>query len=210
MPDFSLIAVILFIVFFVIQTFRHHQFQWLWFAIALWLSMGLFSAYLMPRVLGITHLFNLYLVHLYVFLGSIFFFINSAHRLPERKLTWQASQTGSWLSLFATSGVAMHSAFLMLLILISWHYPSGSTAILSARLLTLYTLDPLYWYAIQAFVMVLFALHRWIQGDAPHVFSLSQLYTGFLLCLIWQFLYLLGVYQWLSHLLQMWLHTPSI
>ena len=67
---------------FAATAFRHARFQWLWFSIALWLVAGMFSGQLMPGVLGITHSANLYLVHLYICIGSVFFWLNDVSAYP--------------------------------------------------------------------------------------------------------------------------------
>ena len=105
------------------QTGRHQQFQWLWFTVVLWLVLGIFSARLLPNVLGITRMPNLFIVHFYMFMGSVFFFMNSSKRQPEKSdsariLTWQNPEAGSWLTTFAVSGAVMHAAFLSLCVLV--------------------------------------------------------------------------------------------
>lgn len=205
MLDLNLLFVLLFITLFFIQTLHKQQFNWLWFAIALWLVLGLFSAQILPRILGITQMMNLYLAHFYVFCGSVFFFLNDTQRLPERQqATWQAQTAGRLLTLLAVSGVSMHLALTLLFGIVWWHYPNGSTAIILPRLLTMYTLDPLFWYGTQMLLMILFALHRWCARDHSGIFSLQQIYAGVFLCLIWQYLYAINFYVWLSRLIQ-WL-----
>lgn len=204
MFDFPFLIIILFVLLFFVQTLRRHQFNWFWFAVAIWLALGLLSARILPNVLGITHLTNAYLTHFYVFVGSVFFFLNSTFRLPERPATWQAPQAGGYLTLLAVSGLCLHLAFGMMLILTWWVYPQGYSAMLPAKLLAMYVFDPMFWYGAQALLMLLFALHRQIRRDRFDVFSLAQIQAGVLLALLWQTLYVMNAYRWLPNLLR-WL-----
>lgn len=202
MVDFNFWVVLLFTTIFFIQALRKQQFNWLWFAVAVWLVLGLFSAQVLPRILGITQPINLYWTHFYVACGSLFFFLNDAQKLPNHTATWQAQTAGSLLTTVAISGVAMNVAAAILVALAWWSYPSGYSVILLSRLLILYTLDPLFWYGLQILLMILFALHRWIARQPATIFSLQQIYTGVFLCLIWQFLYIINFYAWLPILFQ--------
>ena len=204
MLDLNLLFVLLFITIFFIQALRKQQFNWLWFAIALWLVLGLFSAQILPRVLGITQMMNLYVAHFYVACGSVFFFLNDVEKLPEKSSTWQSQTAGRLLTLVAVSGLSMHLALAILGGLMWWEYPNGNTPFVLSRLVMMYTLDPMFWYGSQILLMILFALHRWLMGEHSTIFSLQQIYTGVFLCLIWQFLYTMNFYTWLPRLLQ-WL-----
>ncbi|QMT30388.1 hypothetical protein [Alysiella filiformis] len=204
MLDFPFLIICLFVFIFFVQTLRQHQFNWLWFAVAIWLVLGLFSGSVLPRVLGITQPFNLYLAHFYVFMGSIFFFLNSTFRLPERKATWHTPQVGAYLNLLAITGLCMHLAFGMLVALTWWTYPQGYAAMLPAKLFAMYALDPIFWYGTQFLLMLLFVLHRKMLGESARIFSLPQIQVGVLLCLLWQFLYVINAYVWLPRLLR-WL-----
>lgn len=201
MFDINLIVLMIFALLFVGNAFRQQKFNWLWFAVAVWLVLGLWSASILPSVLGITHLTNFYLLHGYIFTGSIFFFLNDLEKLPKRTATWQGARAGNYLSLLATAGLAMHVAFILLMLLVWWLYPAGQSAMLPARLMTLYVLQPVYWWSMQAFLMLLFALHRKMVGDAIHVFSLQQVQMGVFLALVWQFLYVVDAHRWLPNLI---------
>lgn len=195
------LAITAFIAIFCIQTMRRQQFQWLWFSVVVWLVFGLFSAHILPNVMGITEMPNLYLAHGYAFLGSIFFFLNAVERVPqpensERKfMTWHSPSAGKWLTLFAVSGAVMHAAFLLLAGLVWLQYPDGYTPILPARLWSLYMLNPLYWYSIQLLMMGLLALHRVMTRESVGVFSFGQIQAIFLICLILFFLDILNIYR---------------
>lgn len=204
MFDLPFFILFLFVLLFAVQALRRHQFNWFWFAVAIWLALGLFSGSVLPNILGITEWFNAYLAHFYVFLGSIFFFLNGTFRLPERVATWQAPQAGGYLTLLAVSGLCVHLAFGALLILTWWVYPQGYSAMLPAQLLAMYVFDPMFWYGAQALLMLLFALHRQIRRDGMDVFSLAQIQVGMLLALLWQTLYVMNAYRWLPNLLR-WL-----
>lgn len=204
MFDFPFLIIILFVLLFFVQTLRRHQFNWFWFAVAIWLALGLLSARILPNILGITHLTNAYLAHGYVFVGSIFFFLNSTFRQPERAATWHAPQAGGYLTLLAISGLCLHVAFVIMWILTWWTYPQGYSAMLPAKLLAMYVFDPFFWFGMQFLLMLLFALHRAIRRDALDVFSAAQIQVGVLLGLLWQSLYVMDAYRWLPRLLR-WL-----
>lgn len=198
----NILAISIFTAIFCVQAIRKHQFHWLWFAVAVWLTVGGFSAYVLPNVMGITHQANLYLVHFYIFIGSIFFFVNDVKRLPTpdregnpRVMTWHSPEVGGWLTLLAVSGVVMHAAFALLAFLLWLKYPEGYTPMFSTRLLFLYVFNPLNWYGLQLVIMALLALHRVMMREPIHVFSLAQIQMTFLICLTWFFLSILNVYQ---------------
>lgn len=203
----NLWAISLFTLIFIVQTMRRHQFQWLWFAVAVWLSLGILSGRVLPHILGITTWTNLYLVHFYAFLGSVFFFINSVEKLPkpENKQNaaqmWHSPKAGVWLTLFALSGLVMHVAFLIWSVLVWWVYPEGYTSLLLIRLLFLYVSEPVYWYSLQLLIMLIFALHRLMVREALHVFSLPQLQMGLMLCLMLFLLKLFNLDNYLWFLL---------
>lgn len=204
MFDLPFFILFLFVLLFAVQALRRHQFNWFWFAVAIWLALGLFSGSVLPNILGITEWFNAYLAHFYVFLGSIFFFLNHVFRLPERVATWQAPQSGAYLTLLAISGLCMHLALLVFIGLAWWTYPEGYAAMLPAKLFAMYALDPVFWYGTQFFLALIFVAHRKLSRDPLHVFSLQQIQVGVLLCLLWQFLYVTNGHVWLPRLL-LWL-----
>lgn len=199
-------AITLFTFLFCVQTMRKHQFQWFWYAVVVWLAVGILSGRMLPNILGLTTWSNLYLIHFYAFVGSIFFFINSVERLPNpdqskpRQNTWHSPKAGAFLSLFATSSLVMHCAMILLALMVWWQYPNGYTPLLPARLFFLYALSPIYWYSIQILIIIIFILHRIITKDAWHVFSLGQLQASGLICLILFFFHILNIYEWIQYI----------
>ncbi|MDO4434745.1 MAG: hypothetical protein Q4B82_09250 [Alysiella sp.] len=183
--DFQAATLLVYGLIFVWQAFKHVQMQWLWSAIVLWLSLGLLSAQIMPNVLGITHWANAFLLPLYLFSGSIFFWINQIERLPEnnKRPKWRSKNGSIFLSLFAQSLLLVHLAFLLLSVMIAWTYPKGLSAFLAAHLFNLYYLNPLHHMCLQALLMFLFACHRHINHERADVFNLIQLKMGFLITL---------------------------
>lgn len=170
---------------FVWQTFRRGQLQWLWFSVALWLVLGWFSGSLMPRVLGITHWPNAFLLHVYIFVGSVFFWLNSIHKQPENRTYWQSRDGSVFLTLLATSSLVIHCVFALLAAIIAWLYPTGLSVYAAAFVWQLYTLDPINIWAMHAFLMAVFYLHRHIQKQRADQFNLPQLQIGGLLILLW-------------------------
>lgn len=181
----QLAAVAVMVCVFVWQTFRHGQFQWLWFSVALWLVSGWFSGSIMPRVLGITHLPNLFVVHLYIFGGSLFFWLNNIERQPEKRRYWQSRDGAVFLTLLCVSSLAIHLAFILFALLIAWVYPTGFSAFAAAVLWQLYFTDPINILVMHAFLMVVFYLNRYVQGQRGDVFGLPQLKLGGFLMLLW-------------------------
>lgn len=170
---------------FVWQVFRHGQLQWLWFSVALWLVLGWFSGSLMPRVLGITHLPNFFILHTYLFAGSVFFWLNNIQRLPEKNKYWHSRSGAVLLTLFCTSSLVIHLAFALFAVLITWVYPSGLSPYAAAFLWQLYFTEPLNILMMHAFLMIVFYLNRRIQGLRGDEFGLPQLELGWLLMLLW-------------------------
>ena len=72
----TLWALSVYIAVFLTLAFQRQQFSWLWGSVMLWLGFGILSARIMPGVLGITHVANLYPVYGYFALGSLFLFAN--------------------------------------------------------------------------------------------------------------------------------------
>ena len=67
---------------FLLATLEHKKYNWLGFSLTIWLLGAYYSAQILPGIFGITHWFNAYLLHGYIFMGSIFFWINHVFRLP--------------------------------------------------------------------------------------------------------------------------------
>lgn len=186
-------AVCVYTAVFCFATLKRHHFQWFWFAVVVWLVLGVFSARIMPNILGITTLNNLYLIHFYAFLGSIFFFINSISPLNDTKdnAYYHSPKAGSFLTLFAVSNVAMHMAFLYFL-LFKWLLPTNDeiqkTLSMSFSLM-FYTLNPFHLYTLQALAILISLLHRSLTKQKWHVFSFSQIQALAVFFLIMIFAY---------------------
>lgn len=173
---------------FAFHAIRHGALQWLWFSVAIWLALGLFSVQFLPRVLGIIHTANLYLAHFYVFVGSIFFWLNSVRKLPDehRQTPLYQGQTGAFLTLLALASLVMHLAFVLCVFLVWWWHPNALTPFLSPALLELYG-TPWLWWTFTAFIMDIFWLHRsWLNKQDAACFSATQLHIGFWLAFILQ------------------------
>lgn len=189
---------------FVWQAFKYAQFQWLWFAVALWLVIGIFSAKLLPGVLGVTHIANVYPLHIYLFSGSIFFWMNSVHRLPESGCLKWRSDAGALLTLFALAALVMFVASAWLALLIGIGGKEGLASYMAGRLFSLLLFDPVSWYAMCAVLMGVFWQHRRLNGETAQIFSSKQLYAGLLLALLMQAAYCLThVFWWLVWVIRM-------
>lgn len=179
-------------VWFIYACYHRGQFNWLWFSVILWIAIGLFSAFIMPNVLGITHLINFYPLHTYLLMGSIFVWLNQISPLPkqehDKRIYWQA-RIGTGLTLFMLANLVLHIAFLIISFCIYYIYPNGISIYTPSILLQLYLLQPLTWWVMVLLIMLIFYLHRRIQKQSGDIFSLAQIKAGILLGVIIQFAY---------------------
>ena len=178
---------------FLLATLEHKKYNWLGFSLTIWLLGAYYSAQILPGIFGITHWFNAYLLHGYIFMGSIFFWINHVFRLPKRAtnshIHWR-SDAGIWLTLLALASLVMHIALILLLMVVGFEYPNGISIYILPAFMQLYFLQPATWWVMTAFLMFIFLLHRRIQGELPDIFSLQQIYAGVFLALLMQFTYI--------------------
>ncbi|KLT73423.1 membrane protein [Neisseria arctica] len=171
---------------FVVAAYKAGEFQWLWASIVLWLGFGFIGARLLPGIWGITHLSTAYMPHFYIVLGSIFFFVNRWKKIPQGS-GWYAEGGNPFLSLFAVSGALLSFVWLVLALIVYSRYPTGLTPYVSAGLLHLYWLEPVYWVCMQVVLMLLFYFHRSIIVGMPaNFFSSRQLHAGLLLAFFLQ------------------------
>ncbi|EGV37231.1 membrane protein [Neisseria weaveri] len=176
----------LYIVVFLAAAFRAGEFQWLWASVLLWLGVGIIGAKLLPGIWGITRLSPLYLPHLYVTLGSLFFFLNRWKK-TEQPGGWHFEGGSVFLSLFAVSNVLLSLVFLLFGVMVWYQFPNGITAYIAAAMLNIYVLKPGYWFIAQAVLMSVFYLHRSvIMKQSPHYFSSKQLNAGLMLAALFQ------------------------
>lgn len=195
--DIHLSVITLVFVYFAVATLRQGAWHWLWFSVVLWLVLGLFSAQILPRVLGITHTANAYLAHAYLGAGSIFYWLNHVRRNAAGQYE---STLGAGLTLLAHSNSVMHLAFIILATLVWWQYPTGLTVFIAPILAWFYA-NAAIWWLMCAMLMLLFAVHRnWLVSQKSTVFTMRQLYVGFLLALCWQFLFVAAALGYLWYL----------
>ena len=182
----TLWALSVYIAVFLTLAFQRQQFSWLWGSVMLWLGFGILSARIMPGVLGITHVANLYPVYGYFALGSLFLFANG-WRYDARQMGWRLEGGGVFLAYFAVASAVQHITFLFLLLLAGWQYPQGMSAPMLTGLTTLYFLKPLLWIAGQVLLMLLMWLHRrYLSRDDVLLFSPLQLQGVLLISLLFQ------------------------
>lgn len=204
MMDFAqwqLAALVFTALIFIWQALVYKHTQWLLLSIAVWFALGLFSARIMPNILGITRLPNAFLLYTYLFLGSGFFWLKDVKKMPpqpqSRHRYWRSRSGSILLTLFATATLVIHLAFIVFTLLVAWSYPEGVSPYLAAFLLQLYATLPLNLLALHAFVMLLFYLHRRLARQPADMFSLVQLELGFLISILWL---IAAVYGQLSQL----------
>lgn len=169
---------------FAAQAYRRGHFQWLWCAVLVWLGVGLISAMLLPKILGITHLANLYLPHFYLFIGSVFFFLNQVHTetLPSGRRYWTSRNGDVLLSLFAWANLVLHAAW-------AWwglycYAMGGVSAYVPVHWLAVYFASPLNWLLMLAVLMGVFYLHRRASQQRADWVSLRQLAGGVVLAFL--------------------------
>lgn len=184
---------------FCLKAIRKQQSGWLIAAVTLNLLLYFAFSVVFPHEPTLSTTLLIHTVHLGVFVASVAFFLKAKPYTEadgtHRKMTWHNPTGGAWLTLFAVSGLAMHAALFLLAFLVWLQYPDGATAILPARLWSLYTLNPIYWYGTQLLLMGAMAWHRYVAREPMTVFSLAQLQAVFFLCLIWFFLFILNIYR---------------
>ena len=179
-----------YIVLFVAAAFKSGQFQWLWAGILLWLGCSTIGAVLLPGILGITYLSPLYIPHFYITVGSLFFFVNHWQKQPEAG-RWHARDAGGFISLFAVSGMVMTGVFALIALLVYARFPTGITPYVMPVLLQMYALKPVYWFAAQGCIMLVFYLHRSLLAHEPaNRFSSRQIQAGILMALVFQTAYI--------------------
>ena len=187
--NISLWVLALYISLFVWQSLRQRQWLWLWLAVLLWLGSAVFSMRLLPGVLGVAHIGNVYAPHAYVVPASVCLWLLAWRRHP--KGGWQMRQGGDYLALLAVSGVVQHLSFIVLLLLVYSSYPQGLTLYVWPALWYQYWLQPVFWLGSQWLLMALFYAHRRLDNEAPNRFSWPQLQAGFLISLLIQALFVL-------------------
>ena len=97
--NISLWVLALYISLFVWQSLRQRQWLWLWLAVLLWLGSAVFSMRLLPGVLGVAHIGNVYAPHAYVVPASVSLGLLAWRR--HAKGGWQMRQGGDYLALLA-------------------------------------------------------------------------------------------------------------
>lgn len=173
---------------FTVYAVRHQQWIWLGATLLMWLTLGTYSANVLPGILGTTQQTNIAISHIYIALGSVFFAYRSVFRQP--KAQYYQSQAGTFLTLLALAIWAMHAMFALLSILIWWNFPSGITPAIAPILLQLYFFDSPVWWTMTLWLMLLFALHRvWLCQPLTQ-FSFRQLESGCLIALLMQTSYI--------------------
>lgn len=199
--DPNLLVLLLYALVFVVTAFRRGQFQWLWGAVLLWLGFGLISATVMPSVLGLTHLANLYPLPAYIALAGLAVFLGKAWDGSPPNGRFALRGIGSFLPLLAVSGLVVLTAFLLLASMIVLLGQGEFLPLFAIGVL----LDPLYWLAIQATLMLTAAAARQFCGEEPTLFSVRQCLFLLLLALLLLLMGKVLSLQQLLFLLYWWL-----
>ena len=165
--------------------FRAQRFQWLWAAVLLWLGISALGARLLPGMWGFTHTGPLFIPHFYLTAASVFFFIDDCGKTEDGKF-WSAGEyTG--LTLFAVSNVVMTLAFVFLAVAVYFILPLAGSVFAWAALLKIYALKPIYWFALQGVLMLVFYLHRVVVcKQSASLFSMRQMWAGWMVAVVMQ------------------------
>ena len=165
--------------------FRAQRFQWLWAAVLLWLGISALGARLLPGMWGFTHTGPLFIPHFYLTIASIFFFIDDSSKTEDKKF-WSAGEYAG-LTLFAVSNVVMTLAFVFLACAVYFILPLAGSVFAWAALLKIYALKPIYWFALQGVLMLVFYLHRVVVCKQPaSLFSMRQMWAGWTVAVVMQ------------------------
>ncbi|MCF7530006.1 hypothetical protein L4H06_07195 [Neisseria sp. ZJ104] len=169
--------------------FRAGYLQWFWCSVALWLAAGILGSHLLPGMWGVGHAGPLFVPHLYLTLGSVFFFVNWKRVAKGRFAYDSATKSGEYLGLFAVSNLLM-TLSAALTGWLAWHSPVWP--FFFPAWLEFYALQPLYWLAIQSVLAAVFYVHRQTVMRQPlSQFSGKQLFAGYLMVWLiqcWQIL----------------------
>ncbi len=174
------IIITLYLALFVWQCMRHAQVQWLWGAVALWFGFGLLLAQHLPGIWGIGRWAGIYQPYFYISLASLFFFVTHWrwHRPSQR--FYADPKCSPYLIYLAISGMLLHLAWLIVLLIGLWRYPNGVSSYVVLSLAQLYVLQPSYWIMIQWCLMaVLWAFQRQFVHTRLLCFSVQQLQAAF-------------------------------
>ena len=165
--------------------FRAQRFQWLWAAVLLWLGVSALGARLLPGMWGFTHTGPLFIPHFYLTAASVFFFIDDCSKTEDRKF-WSAGEYAG-LTLFAVSNVVMTLAFVFLAVAVYFILPLAGSVFAWTALLKIYALKPIYWFALQGVLMLVFYLHRVVVcKQSASLFSMRQMWAGWTVAVVMQ------------------------
>ena len=165
--------------------FRAQRFQWLWATVLLWLGISALGARLLPGMWGFTHTGPLFIPHFYLTAASVFFFIDDCSKTEDRKF-WSAGEYAG-LTLFAVSNVVMTLAFVFLVCAVYFILPLAGSVFAWAALLKIYALKPIYWFALQGVLMLVFYLHRVVVcKQSASLFSMRQMWAGWTVAVVMQ------------------------
>ena len=165
--------------------FRAQRFQWFWAAILLWLGISALGARLLPGMWGFTHTGPVFIPHFYLTAASIFFFIDDCSKTEDKKF-WSAGEYAG-LTLFAVSNVVMTLALVFLAVAVYFILPLAGSVFAWAALLKIYALKPIYWFALQGVLILVFYLHRVVVcKQSASLFSMRQMWAGWTVAVVMQ------------------------
>ena len=127
----------------------------------------------------------LFIPHFYLTAASVFFFIDDCGKTEDGKF-WSAGEYAG-LTLFAVSNVVMTLAFVFLAVAVYFILPLAGSVFAWTALLKIYALKPIYWFALQGVLMLVFYLHRVVVcKQSASLFSMRQMWAGWTVAVVMQ------------------------
>lgn len=167
--------------------YRSGQFKALYAGLGAWLLYALVGAYLLPGIGGMAA--SLYQPYLYLSVACVVLCGQNWQWHGEQQAFTVSDSVPPLLHYWAAAALTQHAAYLILLVLSWLYYPHGTSAFALLSLIQLYWLQPIWWIAVQAVLMLLLFLNR-THHTAPSLLIRAQdLQALFLSALVMMALY---------------------
>lgn len=152
------------------------------------IGLGMGSMWLLASVLpGFVYhhaILFLYLLPLWISLGSLFFFVNHWRYHAATRVFYAEPPCSPYLMYLALTGMTLHLAWLVPMASALYQHPDGLSPYVLMGLLQLYFLQPVYWILIQWLIMGMFAWVARMRATPVHYLTISQIQISFLVGLM--------------------------
>ena len=169
---------------FVFYTYRSGLKQWLFATVVLALASLWLLSNLAPGMVYHHGMGLLYLLPMWVCLGSLFFFVNQWRYHSGRQVFYAEPVCPPYAVYLAVSGMMLNLAWLIPVLWSSFQYPDGLSFYSMMGLLQLYFLQPVYWILVQWTLMLMLHLAQKWHHTPVLIISIGQLQFAFLFGLI--------------------------